>query len=217
MQVIAPPGVFSPHSDTWMLAGALKSEPGLPGGRVLDVCTGSGAVAVSAAMAGAARVDAVDVSRRAVLAARMNATLNRVTVHAHRGDLFEPLGGRSFDLIASNPPYLPGDERLPSTGAHRAWEGGLRGRAVIDRLIEAAPERLAPGGALLIVQSSVCGTDETIADMQGAGLDASVVESRTGPLGPLMLARVEQLEQAGLLAPGQRDEEIAVIRGAVPA
>ena len=62
MRIITLPGVFQPRSDTWMLAEALR-EHLRPGGHVLDLCTGSGALAVTAALHGAGRVVAVDVSR----------------------------------------------------------------------------------------------------------------------------------------------------------
>lgn len=65
-----------------------------------------------------------------MLAARINAKLNDVSVGARRGDLFDAAGPARFDLIVSNPPYLPtpvGD--LPDRGLSRAWEAGTRGRA----------------------------------------------------------------------------------------
>src|SRR4051812_44119932 len=107
MRLFTPPGVFSPLSDTWMLAARLRAEPALQGGSVLDACTGSGAVAIAAALAGAADVTAVDASRRAVLGARLNARLNGARVRVLHGNLLAPLNGRRFDLITSNPPYVP--------------------------------------------------------------------------------------------------------------
>lgn len=199
-----------------MLARLVESEPQLPGARVLDVCTGSGAVAVTAARAGAGQVEAVDVSGKAVATTRLNAALNRVKVRAHRGDLFGPVGGRKFDLIVSNPPYLPGDDELPTRGLRRAWEGGERGRKLIDRVVHAAPAHLRPGGSLLIVQSSICRTDETLKAMRRVGLSAEVVKSESGPLGPLLAERVQRLEAAGLLEAGRRHEEIVVLRGEGP-
>ena len=213
MQILVPPGVYRPDGDTRMLARLVDSEPQLSGARVLDLCTGSGAVALTAARAGARDVEAVDVSRKAVAAARLNAALNRVKVRVHRGDLFGPVNGRRFDLVVSNPPYVPGDDELPTRGPSRAWEGGERGRRLIDRVVAGAPDHLRPGGSLMVVQSSICGADETLEAMGRAGLRAELVGSETSPLGPLFTARVRQLESAGLLEPGQRHEEIVVIRG----
>src|SRR5947199_10820461 len=106
MRVITVPGVFQPLSDTWMLVATVREHVLPPGARVLDVCTGSGAIGVAAAMRGA-DVTCVDVSRRALLSARLNARVNGVRVRARHGSLFEAVGRERFDLIVANPPYLP--------------------------------------------------------------------------------------------------------------
>jgi release factor glutamine methyltransferase len=213
MRLFTLPGVFRPRSDSWMLARALAHE-GLPAGaRVLDVCTGSGVLAITAAQRGA-HATAVDVSRRAVLCARLNARLNGVRVRAVRGDLLAAVGGERFDAIVSNPPYLPGDPELPRSGAQRAWEGGHDGRALLDRLCEQAPRHLAPGGVLLVVHSSLCGTDSTLDLLRAQGLRADVAVRRHGALGPLLRARAAELETRDLLAPGEREEEVVVVRAA---
>ncbi len=212
MRIVAPPGVFSPISDTWMLAGALRREI-RPGARVLDLCTGSGALAIAAAQAGA-EATAVDLSRRAVLAVRLNARLNGVRVRALRGSLLEPVAGERFDVIVSNPPYVPSaDPDLPRRGLRRAWDAGTDGRVLLDRILEAAPRHLAPGGSVLVVQSTIIGEDETLDRLRGGALAAEVVDRREGPLGPLMAGRRAHLEAQGLLAPGQDREELLVIRG----
>ncbi len=218
MRIVAPPGVFKPISDTWLLADCLRREAGLTGGSVLDVCTGSGALAVAAARGGARRVTAVDASRRAVLTARLNARLNGARIAARRGDLFAPVAGERFDLIVSNPPYVPSaSEELPQRGLERAWEAGLDGRAVLDRICAEAPARLERGGTLLVVHSTVCGEGATIDRLAQAGLEASVVARRRGPLGPLLSARAEELERRGLLAPGAREEDLIVVRATATA
>lgn len=208
MRVFAPPGVFSPLSDTWLLAERLRAEAALPGGSVLDLCTGSGALAVAAAQGGAGEVTAVDASRKAVLAARLNARLNGVRLRALRGDLFEPLRDERFDLIVSNPPYVPADQ-----GRGRAWRGGADGRALLDRICAALPSHLRPGGVALLVHSSLCGEQTTLEALRAAGLEADTVERRRGPLGPLMRARAPELERRGLLAPGEQEEDLLVVRG----
>jgi release factor glutamine methyltransferase len=201
MRIVTPPGVFRPRSDTWMLAAIVQSEV-LPGTSVLDLCTGSGAIAIAAALGGAGDVTAVDVSRRSAFAVRINAALNRVPVRALRGDLFAPVAGRRFDRIVANPPYLPAaaGDAVPERGPARAWEGGAGGRAFIDRIVEAAPRHLRPGGELLMVHSSVCGTEDTISALARAGLEPDVVERRTGPPGPLLAARAPDLACEELIA-----------------
>ena len=213
MRLFTLPGVFRPRSDSWMLARARAAEGLAPGARVLDVCTGSGVLAITAAQRGA-HATAVDISRRAVLCARLNARLNGVHVRAVRGDLLEALGDERFDAIVSNPPYLPGDGELPIAGPQRAWEGGHDGRALLDRLCAQAPRHLAPGGVLLVVHSSLSGTDVTLDILREQGLRAEVAFRHHGSLGPLLRARAVELERRDLLAPGQRDEEVVVVRAA---
>jgi release factor glutamine methyltransferase len=194
-----------------MLADQLSREPGLEGASVLDLCTGSGLLAVVAAQRGASRVLAVDVSRRAVLSAQLNARLNRVRVEGRRGSLFGPVSGERFDVIVSNPPYLPGpEESLPPRGASRAWEGGTRGRLLIDQICDGAPRHLRPGGALLLLHSSVCDTAQTLQRLTAQGLEAGVVVSHRGPLGPLLRARAEWLREQGL-SDGEH-EDVVIIR-----
>ena len=217
MRLVTLPGVFRPISDSRFLADVLREQTLPPQATALDLCTGSGILAVTAALRGARSVTAVDVSRRAVATVRINARLNGVKVRAVRGDLFDAVGGQAFDAIVSNPPYVPSDEDvLPRSGPQRAWEAGRDGRLVLDRIVAGVDAHLRPGGFVLLVHSSVLGTERTIADLQAAGLEAECVARRRGPLGPLMLARVQALEADGLLAPGQRHEDVVIVRGRKP-
>ena len=217
MRLLAPPGVFSPLSDTWMLAGVLREATLPPRASVLELCAGAGAVAITAALRGAREVTTVDVSRRAAVATRVNARLNGVRVRARRGDLFAAVAGARFDVIASNPPYVPAaGDRLPTAWPERCWDAGPDGRVVLDRIIAGAPAHLRPNGIVLLVHSSICGVERTLEGLEAGGLEADVVARRRGPLGPLMSARVHLLLQRGLLAPGQRDEEVVVVRGRAP-
>ncbi len=207
------PGVFRPLSDSRLLAACLRRELSA-GADVADVCTGSGLLAVTAALHGAGSVTAVDVSRRAVASARLNARLNGVVVRAVRGDLLRPLDGERFDVIVSNPPYVPAEtDAIPAHGATRAWKAGRDGRSLLDRVCDQAPSHLRPGGALLLVQSSVCGERETLERLAARGLMADVVARQRGPLGPLLRAQATELERRGLLEPGVHEEDLLVIRG----
>jgi release factor glutamine methyltransferase len=208
------PGVFRPRPDSWMLARALRAERLPAGARVLDVCTGSGLLAVTAALGGA-QATAVDLSRRAVLCADLNARLNGVHVRALRGDLFAPVGGERFDAIVSNPPYLPAeDDVVPARGPRRAWDAGRDGRAILDRLCAEAPRHLDAGGVLLLIHSSLCDTDATLNALRAGGLRAEVIARHRGALGPLLRARAPQLEARGLLAAGEREEDVVIVRAA---
>jgi len=197
-----------------MLAGVVAERGLARGASVLDVFTGSGALALAAAAEGAREVAAVDVSRVAVLNARLNAALNGLHFDVRRGDMFGPFDGRRFDLIVANPPYVPGaSDELPSFGPSRAWEAGTDGRAFLDRLCAEAPDHLTPGGSVVVVQSSLCGEAATLAALAAGGLIPGVLARRRGPLGPVAARRTRTLERNGLLRPGEREEELLVIGG----
>jgi release factor glutamine methyltransferase len=207
VRLVTLPVVFRPISDTWLLADALDREPLPPGARVLDLCSGSGALAVRAAAGDRSRsVVAVDVSRRATLTIRLNAALNGVQVRAARGDLFGAVAGERFDAIVSNPPYVPAaTDEIPARGRARAWDAGRDGRALLDRICAGAARHLNPGGVILLVHSSLLGYEPTAAAL--AGLDVDLAASERGPLGPLMRAR----RAAGLI-PAVDHEEVLVVR-----
>ncbi|MEV5612501.1 HemK2/MTQ2 family protein methyltransferase [Streptomyces sp. NPDC052225] len=206
------PGVYAPQHDTHLLAAELDREPSLAGADVLDIGTGSGAVALAAAERGA-RVTAVDISWRAVLTARLNARLSRLPLRVLRGDLFTPVAGRTFDLVLANPPYVPAPSaRLPHRGPARAWDAGRDGRLVLDRICHGAPDLLRPGGTLLLVHSALSAPDRTLDLLRGHGLHASLVRRRWVPFGPVLTGRHAWLLEQQLLAPEQTREGLVVIR-----
>lgn len=212
--LLVPPGVFAPHSDSELLAAAVRREALPSAGRVLDLCTGSGVVALAAA-GGGGDVTAVDVSRRALFAAWWNARQAGLRVRVRRGSLFAPVAGERFDLVVSNPPYVPSSaDGVPRRGPSRAWAAGHDGRVLLDRICAEVPAHLAPGGAVLLVHSSLVGEDVTLDALRRAGLVAvEVVDRARGPLGPLM--REQQL--AGLVPAGVEEEDVVVIRAEAPA
>ncbi len=209
--------MYRPQADTALLVRELRRSTIAVGARVLEVGTGTGAVAVAAARGGARQVVAVDVSARAVLAARLNALARGLSIQVRRGDLFTPVTGEVFDVIVANPPYVVGEVDPASLrGRARAWEGGVDGRWLLDRICAAAPQYLARRGTLLVMQSSLCGVTRTLEALEAAGLRASVAARAHEPFGPVMLARAGALEAQGLLRAGQRHEELAVIRADRP-
>jgi release factor glutamine methyltransferase len=216
--ILRVPGVYGPCRDSELLAGVV-AENVRAGDRVLDLFTGSGVVAIEAAAAGADEVLAVDVSRRAIAAVRVNSLLNGSRVRPNLGDGFAAVTG-DFDVILANPPFVPSvDEDAPVAGAARAWEAGPDGRRFLDPFLEEAPRHLRPGGRILVVHSSLCDECRTLALMNEAGLSAEIIRSETAPLGPVTAPRAAALERRGLLEPGQRTETTVVIRGTatVPA
>jgi release factor glutamine methyltransferase len=208
MRLIVIPGVFRPRSDSRLLARVLAAVV-QPGQAVLDPFAGSGLLAVTAALAGA-KATAVDLSRRAVFCARLNGLINGARIRARRGDMFAPVLGERFDVIVANPPYLPAASDAEPRSAARAWEGGIDGRRVLDRLCRTVVAHLTPAGRLLVVHSSVCGPEATAGNLDRAGMDVDVIARERGPLGPLLRHRAHALEGRGILAPGQRDEDILV-------
>jgi release factor glutamine methyltransferase len=203
-----------------LLIDVLRRERLAPGAQGLDLGTGSGVLAIAAAQSGCSTVLAVDVSRRALLAVRLNGALNGVRIRSRRGDLYQPVSEQRFDLIVSNPPYVPtpGRGELPRRGLSRAWEGGPDGRALVDRVCRGAAAHLRPGGVMLLVHSAVCGEQATLDQLTAQGLQAGVALRHHGPLGPILRARAEWLRGRGLLPTSSEDEgeEMLVIRAQAP-
>ncbi|MEU0300749.1 HemK2/MTQ2 family protein methyltransferase [Streptomyces sp. NPDC006175] len=206
------PGVYAPQHDTLLLMAALNREDIGPGTEVLDVGTGSGALALHAARRGA-RVTAVDVEWRAVATARLNALLHRRHITVRRSDLLSALPGRSYDLVICNPPYVPSPlGQLPGRGAARAWEAGRDGRAVLDRICETVPAALRPGGRLMLVHSGLCDSEVTLQRLSDAGMRAHVSHRALVPLGPVLRSRLRWLRATGLMDEAETAEELVVIR-----
>jgi len=172
------PGVFIPRPETEVLVeAALEVLPVEGAGlRVLDLGSGCGNVALSiASERDEAEVTTVEVDQGAVELTRANiektGLAGRVTAIA--GDLFEPLAPDAlFDLIISNPPYVPEGmrESLPAEVADfepaAALFAGPEGLDVITRIVEGAPARLAPGGWLALE------VDESHASSVGSTLES---------------------------------------------
>jgi ribosomal protein L3 glutamine methyltransferase len=126
--------------------------------RILDIGTGSGCIAVACAHAFPhARVDATDNSARALLLARDNVRHHRLAgrVRVRRADVYSGLGRRRYDMIISNPPYVPAGEvrRLPAEYRHEprgALAAGPDGLAVVTRILSGAAAHLRPGGVLVV-------------------------------------------------------------------
>jgi release factor glutamine methyltransferase len=216
MWLTRPPGVYPPQHDTWLLSSSLATAGIPPGVDVLDAGCGTGALSIAAARLRPRSITAVDVSRRAVWAARLNTFAHGVRAEVERGDVFSLVAGRTFGLILANPPYVPGSPWTPR-GRHRAWDAGMDGRQLLDRLCANAPMLLAPGGTLLVVHSGLCDEDKTVRQLRGGGLKAAVVARGEAPFGPVMRSRRQILRDLGLITSGQCREELVVIRGDRPA
>lgn len=149
------PGVLIPRPETELLVElALDRLP--PRGRVLDMGTGSGAIAIAIAYTRPdAQVTALDVSADALAIARRNAELNGASVRFLHSDWFAAVGGATFDLIVSNPPYIAAGDRHLSEGDLRFEPAGALtdhadGLSALRTIVAGAPSCLAPEGWLLM-------------------------------------------------------------------
>jgi release factor glutamine methyltransferase len=149
------PDVLIPRPETELLVElALERLPNRAG-RVLDLGTGSGAVAVAIAHeAPDAEIVAVDASAAALDVARENAKRHGAVIRFVRGDWFAGLGGERFDLIVSNPPYVASGDAHLGEGDLRfepeeALVGGVDGLDAIRTILGGAGSHLVPGGWLL--------------------------------------------------------------------
>jgi ribosomal protein L3 glutamine methyltransferase len=125
---------------------------------VLDLCTGSGSLAILAARAFArARIDAADISREALAVARRNVSGHRLgrRIRLIESDLFAKLRGRRYDLIVCNPPYVTTSSmrRLPPEYRHEpriSLAGGVDGLGLVRRVIAEAGAHLKPRGLMVV-------------------------------------------------------------------
>jgi release factor glutamine methyltransferase len=151
LEIDVSPDVYNPSDDSYLLLKVVELSPD---GSLLEVGTGAGLVAVHAAKLGA-KVTAVDINPHAVDCAKRNAARNNVRLEIVHGDLFDKIPG-SFDVIAFNPPYLPG-KATSTTWIEKAWSGGEEGSEVAVRFLRDAWRHLNPGGRIYIILSSVGG------------------------------------------------------------
>jgi release factor glutamine methyltransferase len=150
------PAVLVPRPETELVVeAALAALP--EGGSALDLCAGSGAIGVTLALERkGSRVAATELSPEALAVARENAAALGATIELLEGDLFAPLpAGARYDVIVSNPPYVPSGEiaglsREVRREPRLALDGGADGLALLRRIVAEAPRFLSPGGTLVL-------------------------------------------------------------------
>ncbi len=154
------PDVLIPRPETeHLVEKVIALCAGLERIRIVDVGTGSGAIAVALAHAlPNAQVTATDISAAALAVARENAQRNGVAgrMSFTHGDLLTPVQGERFDVIAANPPYVPEEDRASLDVEVREYEpeqalfAGLGGMDLYRRLIPQAADAVVPGGYLVM-------------------------------------------------------------------
>jgi ribosomal protein L3 glutamine methyltransferase len=174
--------------------------------RVLDIGTGSGCIAIACALAlPAAQVDAVDLSPEALLVARRNVARHSVgaRVRLLGGDVYSPLGAQRYELIVANPPYVSEGEmrRLPKEYRHEpelALRAGGDGLDVARRILAGLPERLTPGGVLVLE----VGNSEGRLQRAYPGVPFTWLEFERGGGGVCLLTQEQALRHAAELRAG---------------
>jgi methylase of polypeptide subunit release factors len=166
------PGVHRPSVALAHLTVRGSSE------RALDLCTGNGIQAILLA-AHAENVVATDVNARALAYASFNAALNGVdNVETRLGSFFDPVEGERFDLVVANPPYVVSPE-----SAYLFRDGGMRGDAVSEHVVQLAPAALAPGAFASILIAWALDPDDPMARpsswLEGSGCDAFLLHTST--------------------------------------
>jgi len=171
MPLLVLPDVFNPtlFLTTPFFAAALDSGLFPRDCRVLEIGTGSGALALAAARRGA-RVTAVDINGEAVRCTRINALLNRLEerVEVLEGDLFVPVTGRRFDVVLTNPPFFRGVPR-------DRWDLAWRSEDFLERFTASVGDHLEADGQILVLLSSVAPTAPLFAGCAAAHLAVEAV------------------------------------------
>ncbi len=194
-----------PKSGSLLLARHLPLQPD---DVVLDLGAGAGLIGILAAKRGH-RVVATDVVQATVECLRANALLNGVgsRLDARAGDLFAPVRGDAFDVIAVNPPELP-------TPPDREWDdplsrmdnGGPDGWLLLDRIIRECPPSLKPGGRLVFTLFGFLGVERGLERLRDARLEPRVLARENQPFPRLARERLEHIRAvcgAGALPEGR--------------
>jgi release factor glutamine methyltransferase len=176
--------VYQPAEDSRLLAeAALDHVSG--DDLVLDLGTGSGYVGARLQSETGADVVGSDLNPEACRQAATNG------LGVVRGDMFEPFGDGSFDVVCCNPPYLPTPPELEwDDPMERALSGGPDGRAMVDPFLAGVGRVLKPGGEALLLISTLTGPNDVQATAAANGLETSVIAEESHPFERLLVLRL---------------------------
>ena len=151
------PGVLIPRLETEVVAEAAERLIGEYRVKtLLDLCCGTGILGIALGKRAGVKVAAVDISKTAIALTKENAAKNGVKIETYTGDLFEPLGRKRFDMVVSNPPYIPTaviPTLMPEVRQYdpfAALNGGADGLDFYRRIAAEAPDHLKKNGILVL-------------------------------------------------------------------
>ncbi|MSP13716.1 MAG: methyltransferase domain-containing protein [Chloroflexi bacterium] len=182
LPLVILPEVFNPalFYSSLLLAQEVANWPIHPQTKVLDLGTGSGLLALTAARR-ATQVVATDINPAAIRCLQINALLNHLEqrIAARVGDLFDPVAGEQFDLIFFNPPYFPVKDRKGSgLQKEAAWNYAWHDFSQVRSRFTAQVRRhLLPAGQLLLVDSDRAGSNIPVA-LGRAGLQVHTIRQK---------------------------------------
>jgi release factor glutamine methyltransferase len=172
----AAPNVYAGWLDTELLCAVLKISPG---DRVLDLCTGTGAIAIKAAQMGASWVTAVDLNPCAAANAELNRrNLGIANMDVREGSLFEPVEGMRFDVITINPPFV--DHKPSNLTEICFWDDDNK---VTKTFFREVKKYLKPGGRALCAWGDFADPDLIERLGNENGIAVTLVGSSVAPSG----------------------------------
>jgi len=189
-------GVLIPRADTERLAETVVTKAKtLNNPSILDMCTGSGAVAVAVKKNAECTVIATDISEDALTVARENAQRLKADVTFKRGSLFAPVKGERFDIISANPPYIPTgdlktlDKSVIEYEPRLALDGGEDGLDFYRDIIAKAKDYLKPNG-YLVFEVGANQADKVKAMLEGYEVE-TVCDYNNPPIERVVCARLK--------------------------
>jgi len=174
MDYIILESVYPPAEDSYLFVSIIE-KMNLKGKKILDMGCGCGILGITTAFGGG-EVLSCDINKKAVENTILNAKRKKIQLRSFTSDLFSNINiNEKFDFIFFNAPYLP---QKPKDDLEKAWAGGKKGREVIDRFLEEAPEYLEKNGKILLLQSSISNLNKTKKKYEKMGFNCDKIAER---------------------------------------